>query len=58
MGPGCMIELTLLGVSSLFQHIELVTTSVRARLQAYFLWGVGVWGGGGGSLNQGQGSTI
>ena len=46
MGPGCMIELTLLGVSSLFQHIELVTTSVRARLQAYFLWGVGGWGGG------------
>ena len=57
MGPGCMIELTLFGVSSLFQHIELVTTSVRARFQAYFLWGVG-GGGGGGSLNQGQGSTI
>ena len=46
MGPGCMIELTLLGVSSLFQHIELVTTSVRARFQAYFLWGGGGVGGG------------
>ena len=50
MGPGCRTQLTLLGVSSLFQHIELVTTSVRARFQEYFLWL--------GFSNQGQGSRI
>ena len=37
MGPGCTIQLTLLRVSSLFQHVDLVTTSVRAWLQVYFL---------------------
>ena len=38
MSPGCTIQLNLLGVSSLFQHVELVTTFVRTRFQVYYLW--------------------
>ena len=37
MTPGCRIQVTFFGVSSLFQHVDLVTTSLRARFQVYFL---------------------
>ena len=36
MSPGCMRQLTFLGVFSLFQDVDLVATSARAVLPACF----------------------
>ena len=37
MSPGCMRQLALLGVFSLFQDVDFVATSARAGFPACFL---------------------